>query len=155
MSSREQLSQEIKVLKQNTPNDLVPVPRTKDSVTWLESKTGTFTIKSAMKIIKLGQQRVECYKLVWWQGCVPIFFFILWLACKRRLKTKDRMKAWGVCLENTDCELCNQAKENINHLLFQSSHSSSLEESSILQLHLQRAIYLERGSKVDDCSLKD
>lgn len=62
------------------------------------------------------------------QRCVPRYAFILWLVYKRRLSTKDRLQRWGIQLGNLKCELCGNAYETTDHLLFECEISAKVKE---------------------------
>ncbi|KAH1256677.1 putative ribonuclease H protein [Glycine max] len=44
----------------------------------------------------------------------------LWLACHKKLSTKDRLRRFGM-IKSSDCSICNCADESINHLFFNCS----------------------------------
>lgn len=48
----------------------------------------------------------------------PKCSFIFWLVCKDRLRTRDRLKRWGV-IEVSSCLLCGTAEESRDHLFFE------------------------------------
>ncbi|KAL3514106.1 hypothetical protein ACH5RR_026823 [Cinchona calisaya] len=68
---------------------------------------------------------VEWWKIVWYKRHVPRATFVMWLLCKRRLMTKDRMKAWGIQV-NTMCVLCRQQEESMEHHFLECSITSRI-----------------------------
>lgn len=100
------MTAEVAAFKQATHSQLVPVYGKKDEGYWKGSKAGNFRVKSAMKFFRGNKEKVKWYKLVWGKEHIPKFSFILWLAWKKRLTTKDRMKSWDVPVEDTSCGLC-------------------------------------------------
>ncbi|CAL5195867.1 unnamed protein product [Lathyrus oleraceus] len=48
----------------------------------------------------------------------PRAVLILWLTCHRRLATQDRLLRFGM-IQNSNCSLCCNVDESINHLLFE------------------------------------
>lgn len=50
---------------------------------------------------------------------------IMWMACKRKLLTRDRLKNWG-CINNDSCVLCNNGVESIDNLFFQCEYTSRI-----------------------------
>lgn len=58
--------------------------------------------------------------LVWDSIIPPKFSFILWLAMKKKLNTKDRLQFLGI---NPACVLCYSQPESIEHLFFHCSFS--------------------------------
>lgn len=113
------LNDEVRLLKQNTPLESVPLQDEKDSTVWLPSSTGTFTIKSALQSIRQTGPDVPWFKLVWDKGFVPRFSFILWMLCRRRLLTRDRMAKWGCLAGSSECALCHNANEFMGHLFLE------------------------------------
>lgn len=43
--------------------------------------------------------------MVWHKDGIPRCSFISWLACKKKLRTRDKLKWWGV-IEDSTCVLC-------------------------------------------------
>ncbi|XP_050238237.1 uncharacterized protein LOC126687724 [Mercurialis annua] len=81
------------------------------------------TIKIQLRIndrndaVKVNDEKVPWWKLIWSPGCVPRQSFIAWLAVRKKLKTRDKLKKWG-CVEENSCVLCNEKSESIEHLFF-------------------------------------
>lgn len=59
--------------------------------------------------------KVIWFNHVWFNQCIPRHSFILWIAIKGRLKTKDRLTKW-FCIQNQVCLLCKTDDEIHNHL---------------------------------------
>ncbi|XP_050211612.1 uncharacterized protein LOC126661790 [Mercurialis annua] len=66
-----------------------------DSVRWKGNRTWRFSIGSMWNILNPVMSRVPWCNLVWFNGNVPRHDFILWLALKNRLMTRDKMKDWN------------------------------------------------------------
>ena len=62
-------------------------------------------------------------RVVWESWALPKHSFMLWLAIKGRLRTKDRLI---FPLEDPDCSLCRDAIESHEHLFFECSWTSAL-----------------------------
>ncbi|XP_058740856.1 uncharacterized protein LOC131613182 [Vicia villosa] len=68
------------------------------------------------KLLHNTRITVEWYVLIAGNNAKPRVVTCLWLACHRRLATKDRLVKWGLITEVKRCP-CNEV-ERINHLLF-------------------------------------
>ena len=62
------------------------------------------------------------YHLIWFNLCVPRTSFILWLAIRNRLATKDRIHSFTPNC-GTTCVLCRADQESHSHLFFECSYS--------------------------------
>ena len=58
------------------------------------------------------------HKTIWFKEHIPRNAFISWLALRRRLPTKDRLRRWGLNVSGT-CVLCNLEIETHRHLFFE------------------------------------
>ncbi|KAL3510880.1 hypothetical protein ACH5RR_030281 [Cinchona calisaya] len=96
---------EVTKLIKETPICLLPNVFRDDHVKWKCDRTGKFTVSSAVKAPRQSFAKVDWWKIFWFKERVPRFAFILWLHFKRRLQTKDRLKAW-VANVGTICGLC-------------------------------------------------
>lgn len=56
--------------------------------------------------------------LVWHEDNIPRCRFITWLACKVRMRTKDRLLQWRVIADSTSA-LYGNCVESTDHLFFQ------------------------------------
>ena len=65
------------------------------------------------------------YKHVWFTQCIPRHAFILWMAIKGRLKTKERLSRW-FHLNNNLCPLCSVCMDSHSHLSFYCQFSTFL-----------------------------
>lgn len=116
---RSRVNVELKKLKECTPDYFLPRPGNKDRVIWNGQMNCTFSVKAAIKVFCNSGDPVQWYKLVWGKGQIPGVAFVLWLVCKGRINTKDRVLSWGLSNFNADCEFCDDAMETINHLFFE------------------------------------
>lgn len=79
-----------------TPPDFLPNPQVEDEVLWTPSTTGFYATKSVWDAIRpIGQKKPWC-SVVWFNQNVSKWAFIVWLACLKRLATKDRLRDWGM-----------------------------------------------------------
>ena len=57
------------------------------------------------------------HKVIWFKGHVPRLAVILWMAYRKRMLTKEKLKRWG-SIQDDQCVLCYAAMESQNHLFF-------------------------------------
>ncbi|XP_050217749.1 uncharacterized protein LOC126668603 [Mercurialis annua] len=102
-----------------------------DLVVWKHSKNGAFSIQNAWKTFRPATGKVSWWRLIWSPGLVPRHSFIVWLAIKKKLRTKDKLRRWG-CVGNDICVLCGEETETIEHLFF-SCQVSAIIFQKVLQ----------------------
>ena len=95
---------------------MVPQMATEDTIKWVLTNSGEFTIKSAWEAIRRSYPSSSWSKLIWFHGNIPRAAFILWLAIKGKLSTNDRSHNPQV---DPCCLLCNDALESHHHLFFE------------------------------------
>lgn len=79
--------------------------------------------------------------------------FILWLALRNSLMTKDRLNSWNVGTTDSTCPLCNNAIETVQHLFFKCPYAAKVWTKSAAA-HDQYVCYvLEPGSIMDSSVL--
>lgn len=81
----------VKQIQKNTPATFLPNPNAEDRVWWNSVAKGRFTVKSAVKELSKGRATVPWHHLVWFKQTTPRYSFMLWILCKQKLQTKDRM----------------------------------------------------------------
>lgn len=86
-----------------------------DSITWDGLQPKLVSISSIWRAIRSTSVNFQAFELVWRSFMIPKFSFILWLAVKNRLLTKDRMTIFGMAVD-VRCVLCHNADESIHHL---------------------------------------
>ena len=89
----------------------------------MENWGGAKLFHSAYCSLRPPGVKVNWVKVVWESWALPKHSFILWLATRGRLKTKDRLI---FALEDPDCSLCRNDIESHEHLFFECSWSSAL-----------------------------
>ncbi|XP_050207432.1 uncharacterized protein LOC126656852 [Mercurialis annua] len=72
---------------------------------WNVLKNNKFSISKTWKVYRTDYNSLPWFKIVWGKNSIPKHSFILWLAIKNRLKTKDKLKRWGVTPDD-HCVLC-------------------------------------------------
>ncbi|XP_050207291.1 uncharacterized protein LOC126656730 [Mercurialis annua] len=87
---------------------------------FLESSVNLGSSQSILLGITSELNILRCLggKLFGGSGCIPKHSFIAWLAIKKSLKTRDKLKRWG-CIDNENCVFCNNAPESVEHLFFE------------------------------------
>lgn len=88
----------------------------RDRLVWRWTPDGTYTAKSAYKMLQAGSVKFRGHSLIWKTWAPLRVKIFLWLAMKRKHWTADRRARHG--LETHDrCLLCDQEPETIDHLL--------------------------------------
>jgi hypothetical protein len=83
---------------------------------WRLSSSGEYTAKSAYDALFEGALSFAPYERIWKSRVPPKCRFFMWLVAHNRCWTADRLARRG--LPHPDrCLLCDQEKENIQHLL--------------------------------------
>lgn len=78
----------------------VPPPRPdagKDRTLWKQGPDlyeGKFVSKTTWDQLRTTQDKVMWFNIVWFPQALPRQAFIIWLACRDRLDTGDRMRQW-------------------------------------------------------------
>ena len=88
-----------------------------DTIEWILIKDRSFSVDSAWNAIRKTCEVVPWYGLVWYKDAVPRCSFIFWLVCKNRLRTRDRLRRWGL-IQDSNCMFCGLEEESRNHLFF-------------------------------------
>ncbi|XP_058217275.1 uncharacterized protein LOC131328341 [Rhododendron vialii] len=96
-----------------------------DEVIWAISSTGHYNTKHTWEALRNRGEKVQWASLVWFSRSVSKWSFILWLACLRRLSTKERLRHRGLTIDSV-CVLCSQRDETLQHLFFACSYFRSI-----------------------------
>ncbi|CAA7026437.1 unnamed protein product [Microthlaspi erraticum] len=64
-------------------------------------------------------------KTVWFKRRIPKHAFILWIALRNRLTTRDKLISWGMVVPS-HCLLCGIGQETRDHIFFQCPYSSQV-----------------------------
>uniref|UniRef100_A0A1S3X9K7 Reverse transcriptase zinc-binding domain-containing protein n=1 Tax=Nicotiana tabacum TaxID=4097 RepID=A0A1S3X9K7_TOBAC len=70
----------------------------------------------------------------------PKWTFILFLALRRKLQTKERITSWAN-LEDMDCVLCKQENEDIAHLLFECMYAKQVWSKLLAWQSIKREVW--------------
>ena len=76
-------SPDLLILKQAIPPSLQPRCDQKDRLIWTPSASGSFSAKSAWKMLRTPHLKVDWHRLVWFPGNIPKAGFILWLTIRK------------------------------------------------------------------------
>ena len=68
---------------------------------------------------------VPLYKAVWFKKRIPKHAFITWLLVWDRMKTRDKLIAWGINVP-ASCLLCGHMNESTTHLFFECDYSNDV-----------------------------
>lgn len=89
-----------------------------DSITWLWENTGTYSSKSAYKIISQGGKIKWHFSFIWSCKIPPSAKFFTFLLLQNKLSTKDVLRRRGIHL-NRGCVCCQQCPvESALHIFF-------------------------------------
>ncbi|XP_058180233.1 uncharacterized protein LOC131298779 [Rhododendron vialii] len=121
------------------PDSLKPQRNKCYEVVWTISPTGAYTTKHMWEAIRHKDPKAPWASLVWSSNNVSKWSFILWLACLKRLTTKERLHKWGMKIE-PGCVLCSQCGETLQHLFFECGFSSSIWEVILHRFQIHRGV---------------
>ena len=88
----------------------------KDRVIWINSKCGTFSVKSFYSILEPGDSPLLPSGSIWRASVSPKVTFFAWEASWEKVLTLDQLQRKGHFLENR-CFLCLSEVETVDHLL--------------------------------------
>ncbi|XP_047335351.1 uncharacterized protein LOC124938869 [Impatiens glandulifera] len=83
---------------------------------WKAEENGKIKSSAIWNVIRERGQIVSWASLVWSLKIIPRHRFILWLAFRGRLSTRDRILAY-MDIPDANCVLCSGFAESIDHLL--------------------------------------
>lgn len=85
--------------------------REDDKLIWTASDYGEFSMKGTYFALSHSSTKVFWSKIIWFKGNIPRQSFIAWLACHKRLKTREKLLNWGI-IDSDRCLLCQMETEN-------------------------------------------
>ncbi|KAK9050851.1 hypothetical protein SSX86_030178 [Deinandra increscens subsp. villosa] len=97
-----------------------------DKVLWCnnEGNLVPFSSKVAFQDFSEVHPIVPWVNLVWFSQSIPRHGFILWLACRQRLLTQDKLLKWDK-EDNLLCIFCQQQHDSHTHLFFEAKGCDS------------------------------
>ncbi|KAK3189461.1 hypothetical protein Dsin_029022 [Dipteronia sinensis] len=102
-----------------------PNSNVNDRARWLPSSNGTYSASSALASLRTLHSFVPWFKLVWFAQNIPRMSFILWVAIRGMLSTRDCIHKYDLLVVTT-CVLCNTHPESHAHLFFQCLFSRAI-----------------------------
>ncbi|GJT80580.1 RNA-directed DNA polymerase, eukaryota, reverse transcriptase zinc-binding domain protein [Tanacetum coccineum] len=116
----------------NHPNlNQYPVPtinnEIKDKLMWCSSNgiIKSFSSSQVWKDIRILNEKMPWWKVIWFPQYIPRHAFVLWMASKGKLVTQDKLSKW---YPNKDwkCPFCLQIKDSHKHLFFECEYSNEV-----------------------------
>ncbi|XP_021991385.1 uncharacterized protein LOC110888154 [Helianthus annuus] len=112
-------------------NPITIDPHKVDTILWKKQGDSMepFSTKVAWDSIRRTGQRVDWYNMVWSSFTIPRHSFLMWLICRRKLATQDRIQQWYNAMGNANmmcCLLCNRGLETHEHLFFECPYSNQI-----------------------------
>ncbi|CAA7053093.1 unnamed protein product [Microthlaspi erraticum] len=102
-----------------------------DSFLWVDPSgqfANDFSSKATWEKIRDSAPLVPWHGVIWFKQEIPRCSFISWLVMKKRLPTRDRLRAWGLGIP-PECVLCSTGIESHDHLFFECDFSLTLWNS--------------------------
>ena len=96
-----------------------------DRVSWTETKSGNFSVKSLYLAMEAGGSTRFPSSLIWNANVQPKISFFVWEATWGKALTLDKVQKRGWALANR-CFLCLENEETIDHLLLHCSRTKVL-----------------------------
>ncbi|KAK1440845.1 hypothetical protein QVD17_06677 [Tagetes erecta] len=75
-----------------------------------------FSIHNVWETIRYRSAEVDWYNIVWFTNCIPRHAFHVWLVCRKKLNTQDKMRTWDMNMRC--CPLCVKDMDSHAHLFF-------------------------------------
>ncbi|KAK1422545.1 hypothetical protein QVD17_17828 [Tagetes erecta] len=98
-----------------------------DKIAWKDrnGRVGDFSVKQAYEDLSIVKDKVPWVNVVWFSQGVPRHVFHLWMACKERLLTHDRLNRWDSTTLRK-CVFCHLQPDCHSHLFFECEFSSKV-----------------------------
>ena len=87
--------------------------------------------------IRPRKEKVVWYRLLWTSFVVPKHAVIAWMAIQNRLPTKDRLRSWGLEMDDK-CVMCQQEAETRDHIFFDCPFAVAIWKEILRKCGLQR-----------------
>lgn len=88
----------------------------------LTESPGNFSTSKTWNSLHYSTSVVDWHKSIWFKGRIPKHAFHLWITVRDRLPTRNRLRSLGLNVPS-ECLLCVEEDENINHILFHCPYS--------------------------------
>ncbi|KAK1414733.1 hypothetical protein QVD17_30484 [Tagetes erecta] len=105
----------------------IPVPvicnNRKDVSIWhdINGVERKFSIHNVWETIRYRSTEVDWYNIVWFTNCIPRHAFHVWLVCRKKLNTQDKMRTWDMNMRC--CPLCVKDMDSHAHLFFECEYA--------------------------------
>lgn len=109
-------------LRSKIVNSLIMPSSLEHQILWNGTQVSLIKVAQIWDSIRPRCLMVAWHAIVWFPQCVPRFSFVLWLAFKGKMHTKDIMAKYTPHL-NPSCLLCTTGDECFGHLFFECSYS--------------------------------
>ena len=90
----------------NSPSFL-PNSSSKDRVHWIIAPNYQYSTSATWNFLGFQHKKVAWHNLIWLPNHISRNSFILWLAIKERLHTKDKLRQWGT-ISDASCYLSSE-----------------------------------------------
>ncbi|GAB2283722.1 hypothetical protein Dimus_039622 [Dionaea muscipula] len=107
-------------------------------VSWLGE--GKFFPQSVYRMLVPQPKPMPWWRLIWSRPIFPRHSFVLWLASRGKLSTKDRMSRFGIPIDGL-CVLCTQAEETHDHLFCCCDFAKEVLGGALLGVKLRPRTY--------------
>ncbi|GAB2271175.1 hypothetical protein Dimus_006019 [Dionaea muscipula] len=77
------------------------VDRSGQGVRWIGGGKEGFSVRGAYLALKERVDSHPWWRFIWASGLLPRNAFILWLVCRNRVRTRDRLASWGIVEDTT------------------------------------------------------
>ena len=96
--------------------------------------TGVFSASDTWRAMNPYPIEVFWHEVMWFTGRIPKHAFIIWVAAKDRMVTRDRLIRWGLSVPST-CFLCTGHDECRQHSFFDCAYSNQIWAFFVSQLN--------------------
>ncbi|XP_074313956.1 uncharacterized protein LOC141649156 [Silene latifolia] len=101
---------------------------------WLADMRG-YTVSSGYEWLRQKNQPVGWARLIWKSWMVPKHSFFCWLLLRKALNVKEKLFRHGVTV-NDQCCICDNGKEDFNHLFQDCRYTKMVLESICLSMQI-------------------
>jgi hypothetical protein len=106
----------------------------KDTYMWkMDGNLVTFRSARVWDLIRTRLPEIHWLKLAWFSQCILKHSFMLWLVIHKKIRTQDKLRAWGIanrnCMNMMCCLLCFSGFETHGHLFFECIYTRRLWEA--------------------------
>ncbi|KAK1406216.1 hypothetical protein QVD17_41505 [Tagetes erecta] len=80
-----------------------------------------FSVHTVWETIRYRSMEVDWFNIVWFTYCIPRHAFHVWLVCRKKLNTQDKMRKWDMNMRC--CPLCVKDMDSHEHLFFECEYA--------------------------------